>query len=87
MMTDCAGIPALIKSDQVGVVAVILAWLVLTGNVLFCSVKVRLLNDGVKKDKTPYVATLTELETQLQDLQNRLKAIEDRMGPYEEEFA
>jgi hypothetical protein len=32
-------------------------------------------------------ARVTELESQLEDLQNRLKAIEDRMGPYEEEFA
>ena len=32
-------------------------------------------------------ARVAELETQLEDLQNRLKAIEVRMGPYEEEFA
>lgn len=32
-------------------------------------------------------ARVAQLETQLEDLQNRLKAIEDRMGPFEEEFA
>ena len=32
-------------------------------------------------------ARVAELETQLEDLQNRLKTIEDGMGPDEEEFA